>query len=469
MQKRRILMKFKNILLIALLTGSMMLSACGNKGGDSETPAHEHKWETPTYVWADDFSSCTAERVCSLDATHKETETVDSVYKVVTPAGCETDGLGRYTATFVNTVFTAQTQDKTIDPINHDWNEPTYEWTSDYSSCTATRVCKNNSTHIETETKNSECEVITPETMETDGEATYIVNFTNPAFETQVQNGILPKDVYAKKPHLSSDGKTIKYGLYPQTNVNDSSLIEALNSLTIAEPSGWYLYEGEYYTRVNATPYKDNYAFNNGVTITSGTLYWFKCEPIVWQVLSNNSGEYFLVSSVLLDAHCYYSSTSNRNIAGQTIYPNNYEYSDIREWLNGDFYGSAFALGSRHIQITNVDNSAATTDNETNNYKCGNTEDNVFLLSYKDMRNADYGFSSAGARYCRTTDWARARGAKYSVSSSAYQYDGDYWTRSPKSNSPYNVFFIYDTGSISFDEVTYAYKSVRPAMNITIA
>ena len=36
-------------------------------------------------------------------------------------------------------------------------------------------------------------------------------------------------------PTLSGDGKTITYGLYPQTNVNDSSLLSALNTLTAPE------------------------------------------------------------------------------------------------------------------------------------------------------------------------------------------------------------------------------------------
>lgn len=39
-------------------------------------------------------------------------------------------------------------------------------------------------------------------------------------------------------PTLSDDGKTITYGLYPQKNVNDSSLVFTLNSLTTPESNG---------------------------------------------------------------------------------------------------------------------------------------------------------------------------------------------------------------------------------------
>ncbi|MCF2662531.1 InlB B-repeat-containing protein, partial [Pseudoflavonifractor phocaeensis] len=41
-----------------------------------DTPeTHTHVWGEPTYKWADDGKSCTAERVCTKDDTHKETAT----------------------------------------------------------------------------------------------------------------------------------------------------------------------------------------------------------------------------------------------------------------------------------------------------------------------------------------------------------------------------------------------------------
>ena len=278
---------------------------------------------------------------------------------------------------------------------------------------------------------------------------------------------------HATRPIISEDGKTITYGLYPQTNVNDSTLISSLNSLTTQEANGWYLYDGDYYAKVNATPYKSGYTFDNGTTITIGTTYWFKCEPIVWNILCNNNGEYYIVSSVLLDAHCYYNSDSNnRTIGGATIYPNNYKYSDIRTWLNEDFYNSAFALGNEHIQTTTVDNSASTTNNSSNSYACDNTVDKVFLPSYQDYKNSSYGFeakefSTSTSRYCKTTDWARARGAYYDTSSS-YLYNGFYYTRSPNSYYPGYAGCVFSDGYLDCTRVNGASSSVRPAISIKI-
>ena len=276
-------------------------------------------------------------------------------------------------------------------------------------------------------------------------------------------------------PNLSDDGKTITYGLYPQTNVNDSLLVSALDALTTPESNGWYLYEGDYYAKVSAKPYGSLYEFDNGTVISNGTTYWFKCEPIVWNVLSNTNGEYYIASSVLLDAHCYYNSTTSRKIGLNTVYPNNYEYSDIRAWLNEDFYNSAFALGNEHIQTTIVFNNAKTTDSDSNNFDWWSTEDKVFLPSYQDYINSSYGFSTAtgstDTRYCRTTDWARARGASYYTSSGSYQYNGSYWTRSPYSGGSTLAWYVNDDGCLFtgyYSRVYYTGNSVRPAITIKI-
>ena len=290
-------------------------------------------------------------------------------------------------------------------------------------------------------------------------------------FFTKIEEG----KRYAKIPLLSEDGKTITYGLYPQTNVSNYSLISALDALSTTESNGWYLYEGDYYAKVSATPAELlSYKFDNGTLITSGSTYWFKCEPIVWNVLSNNSGEYYIVSSMLLDAHCYYHSRKERTIDGQTVYPNNYKYSDIRTWLNNDFYKSAFALGNSHIQTTTVDNSAATTDNSSNSYACANTQDKVFLPSYQDYLNSSYGFSTSAdptyTRWCKTTDWARARGASCITSSQSYPINGSYWTRSPLSDYRFG-----DTSTVSFNgdlssaDLSNLSGSVRPSLLIKIA
>ena len=275
-------------------------------------------------------------------------------------------------------------------------------------------------------------------------------------------------------PTLSDDGKTITYGLYPQKNVNDPSLVSLLDSLPVPESNGWYLYNDEYYAKTYAHPYS-GYSFDNGVKIKTGAAYWFECKPITWNVLSENNGEYYVLSSVLLDAHLYDTAYVNRTIDGKTIYPNNYEHSKIREWLNNEFYNSAFALGNSNIQTTTVNNSSNTTDSTSTPYSFSYTHDKVFLPSWKDYNNSDYGFSSEYTRYCLTTDWARARGASAYVSGpiAGCYMNGTYWTRSPSSEYPRYVWIVSSEGGL---HVSYAHNdvynnnfSVRSAITLKIA
>lgn len=255
---------------------------------------------------------------------------------------------------------------------------------------------------------------------------------------------------YGTKPILSGDGKTLTYGLYPQTNVNDSTLVSALNGLTTPQSNGWYLYDDVYYAKVSANPYQGAGTFDNGGAIVSGTTYWFKCEPITWNVLSSG-GEYLVLSSVLLDAHRFHSSTADWKNGDETIHANNYKYSEIRNWLNDDFYDCAFALGSSNIQLTTLEDGI---------------QDKAFLLKTSDYTDSSYGFASKTDRNCKTTDWARARGA-YCASD---QYDGCYWTRTGMSGyDDMSRYVGYEVEEFLSGSVTSRYIATRPALTIQIA
>ncbi|MBP5477402.1 MAG: hypothetical protein J6Y00_06950 [Paludibacteraceae bacterium] len=82
--------------------------------------ASGHDWGEPTYVWNDDYSQCTAIRICNNDVSHVETETVSSVTET-TDATCTEDGVITYTANFTNEAFTGQVHTKTIAASGHDW------------------------------------------------------------------------------------------------------------------------------------------------------------------------------------------------------------------------------------------------------------------------------------------------------------------------------------------------------------
>ena len=83
-------------------------------------------------------------------------------------------------------------------------------------------------------------------------------------------------------------------------------------------------------------------------------------------------------------------------VEGTEIYANSWEYSDVRSFLNGEFYMLAFSEEEKSlVQEQTLDNTNTTAKTESK-YATAQTEtrDKVFLLSYSDLRNTDYGFTT---------------------------------------------------------------------------
>lgn len=95
-------------------------TACSDKKTET-LPALEHSYGEPTYAWNE--TSCTAERVCSRDRSHKETETVTAVVTVTQNKNCVLDELSTYTSSFENAAFGRKTQENvvTADKLGHDY------------------------------------------------------------------------------------------------------------------------------------------------------------------------------------------------------------------------------------------------------------------------------------------------------------------------------------------------------------
>lgn len=253
-------------------------------------------------------------------------------------------------------------------------------------------------------------------------------------------------------PCLSNDNKKVQYGFYPQSYVKDEELIKSLNELNESD-NNWYYYEDSYYVKEISKVYKgDSYSFNDNTSIVNGDEYWFKCEPITWDVLCNENGNYTLVSSLLLDVGVYYNNYENRTINEKNIYANDYEYSDIREWINNEFFNSAFRLNNKNIVNTSINNN----------------EDKVYLLSYQDYINEDYGFSLdsnvSKTREVQVTDYAKVKGAWCNKDKNT----SSYWTRTPSSEYSYAAWNVNSGGKLSEYAVDGIDHCVRPAITIFI-
>jgi len=105
-----------------------------------------------------------------------------------------------------------------IDATGHLYGEPTYVWSSDYSSCTATRVCLNDPSHNERETVESVYEVVNEATVSEDGLGRYTASFTNTTFEKQVADEII--DATGSLDKLSF--RLLSTGKYAVSAINTS-------------------------------------------------------------------------------------------------------------------------------------------------------------------------------------------------------------------------------------------------------
>ena len=94
--------------------------------------ALKHNYGEPSYVW--NGTSCTAERVCSRDGSHKETETVTAAVTVTQNKDCVSDELSTYTASFQNTAFAEQTKENvvTASKLGHDFENGTWQSDGDH-------------------------------------------------------------------------------------------------------------------------------------------------------------------------------------------------------------------------------------------------------------------------------------------------------------------------------------------------
>ena len=164
-------------------------SVCGKTKEEVVKAAGSHDWKNWELTQE---GTCTKPGVrtytCSVCGEKKEVETEKnpnnhlhySDFEVVTKPGCETRGRQRRQCTDCKQYFYED-----LAPTGHDFGEPTYTWSADYSSVTATRTCKNDKSHVETETVKTTSAVTKPATLDAMGDTTYTATFTNPAFTAQ--------------------------------------------------------------------------------------------------------------------------------------------------------------------------------------------------------------------------------------------------------------------------------------------
>ena len=268
-------------------------------------------------------------------------------------------------------------------------------------------------------------------------------------------------------------GRYVKFGDWPQTVMASVVTVDRSRSQTMGIFTSYLGSDGNWY-------------------VEQGGSY-YKVEPIVWRVLTENyidadgngTGNALLLAEKVLTSGFQWDDDSN-----------DYMKSSIRLWLNGNsgvtkfsdysgapgFLQSAFTISAQDkIAETTVDNSKVSTNpdksptlwqNGENSYVCDDTTDKIFLLSQQEVTAADYGFAaydeyvgdgngtSISTRIRVTTDYATASSA-----------DNRWWLRSPVYSSGNFVRIISNNGKADFNNnlrVDVTYGGVVPALSISL-
>lgn len=200
----------------------------------------------PTYKWSNDGLKCTATRVCDNNKSHVETETVKATSKITKHATCENTGIKAFTATFKNPAFTTQTTTSTISALGHNYGTPTYNWSSDKSTCTAIRTCSVDG-YAESETVKTTNIVTKDSTFTEKGIRTYTAKFNNTAFGTNIVTEEIPM-----KTSLI-EGRTYYFGEssvpWVAAEVDNTHHTAVLQSVTGVSYNMWPGYTYDYWDR----------------------------------------------------------------------------------------------------------------------------------------------------------------------------------------------------------------------------
>ena len=308
-------------------------------------------------------------------------------------------------------------------------------------------------------------------------------------------------------PKAEAAGKTYKvgdiveFGYYPQSEVTDSSLVSALNGVSKNWVSYGYYSEGSYsdimvqgdwmkyadftyngtkYRAVTFSQYRPwytHYSSSSSLTnqvdngYTQNNIYYFKYEPLKWRVLDPTTG--LVLCESIIDSQAYsntryrygtdpYGDTAYWNDTEHTHYASDYATSSIRAWLNDDFYNTAFSSSQKASILTSeLDNRAYSAsyskfDSET-------TYDKVFLLSWSEIQNAAYGFSSNSARQAKGTDYAKCQGLLVNSSNECLIQ-----ILRSASNCSYGACRVNGGGDLyRYWHINCTYNGIRPALKIS--
>ena len=168
---------------------------------------------------------------------------------------------------------------------------------------------------------------------------------------------------------------------------------------------------------------------------------YFKVEPIKWCVInssydhdndSSTPGKKLLLAENSLVACVFYDDHDNRTIGNETISADNYQYSRIRAYLNGETYknsgGDNNQFDGKGMLQTAFTSAAVNLLIENNSV----FDDKLFLLSYDEVS------SISSTRIREETNFANGNSET-----------NHWWIRTPRYENNYYIYYVDENGSLA--------------------
>lgn len=243
--------------------------------------------------------------------------------------------------------------------------------------------------------------------------------------------------------HCTKDDITeysyVYFGSYPQTEIAGQALTDEIRNASY-DANGDATVNGIGYRRVNDSDYADYIHYR-----------YYRWEKIKWRVLQNNGDTLFVLADRGLDCKKYHQELTN----------DTWETCSLRQWLNDDFYNTAFSSGEQSAIIEQTVANEANAEYETAGGTA--TQDYVYLLSVEEWTNPAYGYCDEVYKTMPASDYAGLMGAAIDSD------DGTcYWWLRSLSNTKNSAMAVSSYGGITHYEVNTQDHACIPALHIDL-
>ena len=261
---------------------------------------------------------------------------------------------------------------------------------------------------------------------------------------------------------------SFEYGRYPQEIVSNKDTIDILNTLTDSDlnSDGYFTVNDVEYKKVVGKPFIENELyFTNNTLIRKDKVYYFIVKPIKWRVIEANDNKKVAITDQILDVTeypKYITKNQDAQVPTKEITSIKYNESNLREFLNNDFYNLAFSKEEKKPITTKVE--VANISGENPEY----VEDKVWIPSYAEINLKT--FQSDDDRYAFATDYAKAVGVDsfYDSPNSYYYNSSCYPLRTLSIATTSSIFYVNYYGKVTAvnNDSFYNNVSVRPCITL---